>query len=63
MNINRAKEILEATENLEVLYHGSPVWLENVNSDNQMAYVRVLENDENIVVPVIDLNETGRELK
>ena len=63
MIINRAKEIIESPENIEVLHNGNSVWIENVNTTNGTAQVRVLDNDNNIVVPVNELNETGRELK
>lgn len=63
MIINRAKEIIESPKHIEVLHNGNQVWIENVNTSNGTAHVRVLENNENIVVPVNELNETGRELK
>ncbi|MFA5523432.1 MAG: H-type small acid-soluble spore protein [Tissierellales bacterium] len=61
---NRANEILKQTrENIEVLHNGNQIWIENVNPKDNTAQVRVLENNQNIVVPVDELNETGRELK
>lgn len=64
MLINRANEILnQKRENIEVLHNGNQVWIENVNSMSNTAQIRVLENNQNIEVPVNELNETGRELK
>ncbi len=64
MLFNRANEILKQKhENIEVLHNGNQVWIEDVNSLNDTAQVRVLENNQGIVVPVNELNETGRELK
>jgi H-type small acid-soluble spore protein len=61
--IARAQEIIDSPENIEVLHNGNQVWIENVNTSNGTAQVRVLDNSENIVVPVNELDETGRELK
>ncbi len=64
MKINRANEVLNQNRrNIEVLHNGNSVWLEDVNSLNNTAQVRVLENNQSMVVPVNELNETGRELK
>lgn len=64
MLFNRANEILkQKRENIEVLHNGNQVWIENVNSLNNTAQIRVLENNQNIEVPVNELNETGRQLK
>ncbi|SCG83799.1 hypothetical protein DW1_2235 [Proteiniborus sp. DW1] len=64
MLFNRANEILnQKRENIEVLYNGNQVWIEGVNSLNNTAHVRVLENNQGMVVPINELNETGRELK
>lgn len=63
MITNRVREILESTDNLEVLHNGNQVWIENIDTSSDTAKVRVLENNQNIVVPVNELTETGRELK
>lgn len=64
MQFNRANEILkQKRENIEVLHNGNQVWIEGVNSFNNTAQVRVLENNQGMVVPINELNETGRELK
>jgi H-type small acid-soluble spore protein len=57
MDSKRAKEILNNTEmNIEVLYHGSPVWLEEV-TDRNTAMVSYIENRRKEEVPVYKLVE------
>lgn len=64
MLTNRANEILnQHRRNIEVLHNGNQVWLEGINQMNNTANVKVLENNQNMTVPVDELNETGRELK
>ncbi|PAB60455.1 small, acid-soluble spore protein, H family [Anaeromicrobium sediminis] len=63
MDKNRVKDIMDADENLEVLYRGTSVWVEDVSSSQEEATVKVLETDELIQVPTSELRETGRELK
>ena len=53
----RAKQIIEAKENIHVLYQGSPVWIEGI-SDNNIAEVTSLKgNKARIEVPVNMLDE------
>lgn len=42
MDNTRARQILNSDENIDVLYHGTPVWIEGV-SDNGMAEVTTFE--------------------
>jgi len=63
MITSRIQEVLEAPDNIEILHKGNQVWIENVDMSNGTAQVRVLENNQNIVVPIDELTETGRELK
>ncbi len=59
MDNNRAKEILNQTkENIQVLYNGSPVWIEDVNSNN-IAEVTDLNNHEMSEAPVNKLVEVN----
>jgi H-type small acid-soluble spore protein len=59
MDNNRAKEILNQTkENIQVLYNGSPVWIEDVNTNNT-AQVTDLNNHEIIEAPVNKLVEVN----
>lgn len=57
MDIYRAKQIIEAKEKINVLYQGSPVWIEGV-SDNNIAEVTSLKGHKaRIEVPVNMLEE------
>jgi H-type small acid-soluble spore protein len=57
LDTKRAKEILNNTEStIEVLYNGSPVWLEDVK-DNNTAVVTYIENHRKEEVPVYKLVE------
>ncbi|WP_425447975.1 H-type small acid-soluble spore protein [Dethiothermospora halolimnae] len=63
MNSLKANEVIDMSENVEVLYKGTSVWIEHIKEDSNTAIVKVLETLENIEVPLEDLYETGRELK
>jgi len=52
----RAKEIISSGELIQVLYQGSPVWLENVK-DNNMAEITKLDGKDKMEVPVYLLVE------
>ncbi|MFZ5987500.1 MAG: H-type small acid-soluble spore protein [Bacillota bacterium] len=56
MDSNRAKQIMESDGVIEVLYQGSPVWIENVLSNNT-AEVSYIQNNEKKEVPVYMLVE------
>ncbi|HEX7057767.1 MAG TPA: small, acid-soluble spore protein, H family [Bacilli bacterium] len=43
MNIERAKEILHATETIDVQLNGQSVWIESVNPDKTVN-VRLMES-------------------
>lgn len=59
MDTQRAKEILNQTrENIQVLYNGSPVWIENVSSNNT-ADVTDLNSHMKIEAPVNKLVEVN----
>lgn len=59
MDSKRAKEILNQTRNnIQVLYNGSPVWIENVNSNNT-AEVTDLNNHMRLEAPVNKLVEVN----
>ena len=56
----RAKQIMEATEKINVVYQGSPVWIEGI-SDNNIAEVRSLQGSQaRIEVPVNLLEEKAQ---
>ena len=56
MDIERAKQILNSHEQIEVLFHGTPVWIENVK-DNNKVEVSYLNTNSRIKVPVNNLVE------
>lgn len=59
MDTQRAKEILNQTkENIQVLYNGSPVWIENVSSNNT-ADVTDLNSHMKMEAPVNKLVEVN----
>ncbi len=58
MNITRAQQIYNSEQNFQVLFNGSPVWIEGLSAGNQTARIRSLNDDENIIeVPVTELVE------
>ncbi|WP_027093869.1 H-type small acid-soluble spore protein [Cohnella thermotolerans] len=41
MNVQRAKQIYESKDTIEVEMEGRPVWIENVDTANGMATVQI----------------------
>ena len=60
MDSEYAIKILNAKENIEVLYNGTPVWIESVN-DNNTAKVTYLESRRVEDVPVYKLVESSKD--
>ena len=58
MDIQRAKQILNSREQIEVLYQGTPVWIENVK-DNNNVEVSYLDTSNRIEVQVNNLEENN----
>lgn len=56
MDLQRAKAILESPEEIDVVYHGAPVWLETINDGSTVA-VSFLDSRERAEVPVEALEE------
>ena len=57
MNINRARQIIESRDKIDVLYKDSPVWIEGV-SENNVAEVTLLTGSRSrIEFPVNMLTE------
>lgn len=56
MDSKRAREIVESHGVIEVLYQDTPVWIEEVKTNNK-ADVTVLETNERMDVPVEQLTE------
>lgn len=58
MDTERAKEILTQSGNIQVLYDGTPVWLENIK-DNNTVQVTYLDTHRREDVPVYKLVEVN----
>lgn len=58
MNTQRAQEILESAQEIDVNYNGTPVWIQHVDKEAGTARVFKAENPEDeMTVPVDQLNE------
>ncbi|WP_099191003.1 H-type small acid-soluble spore protein [Tepidibacter mesophilus] len=57
MILRRATEIIQSNDTVEVLYQNEPVWLENIDSRTETVYVRSIDNDKRMVVPIVELVE------
>jgi len=58
MNITRAQQIFNSEQSYQVLFNGSPIWIEGLSDDHQTARVRQLDGNESIMeVPVTQLAE------
>ncbi|MEJ8553544.1 H-type small acid-soluble spore protein [Tepidibacter sp. Z1-5] len=57
MILRRVTEILQSNDNIEVLYKDEPIWIENLDSRTKTAYVKSIDNDKRMVVPIIELVE------
>lgn len=58
MDSNRAKKIMESKGVIDVLYEGSPVWIENVLDNNTVQVSNIQTNDKQDV-PANMLVEKG----
>ncbi len=47
MNRQRAKEIIESPETINVTYHGEPIYIQNINESEETARIYPLSNPEN----------------
>lgn len=58
MDINRALQIIGSEDTIEVLHQGLPVWIEDINRENNTAAVKNINGKEMIKkVPVEELVE------
>jgi small acid-soluble spore protein H (minor) len=57
MNLNRVKEILSYKEEINVHYHGVPVWIESIEETGSMAMVSARGNDHSRLVAIDELDE------
>ncbi|MCL5058871.1 MAG: H-type small acid-soluble spore protein [Actinobacteria bacterium] len=55
MDYNRAREILESPDIIQVQYRGRPVWIENLDPEGKSASVST--DTETLTVSVRELNE------
>lgn len=58
LDSERARQIIDSPQKIEVLYQGSPVWIENV-TDNNTANVTYIETHDKVEVPVYRLVENN----
>jgi small acid-soluble spore protein H (minor) len=49
----KAESIINSRDNIEVLYQGSPVWIQSINGE--MARVKFMNTDSVSDIPVSDL--------
>jgi H-type small acid-soluble spore protein len=56
----RIEEILASPRYHEVLYNNQSVLIEKLNKEESTATVRINNSGENMVVPVVNLTETGK---
>ena len=54
----RAKQIISSKDKIQVLYQGSPVWIESIK-DNNTAEITNIDSQERIDVPVYKLVENN----
>lgn len=56
----RVEEILGSQKYYEVLYNNQPVLIEKLNKEQSTASIMINDTGEHMVVPVINLIETGK---
>lgn len=59
MILERAREILNSPNNIEVLYNKDSIWIESIDENQKIASIKNLENNQIMEVPVSKLSETG----
>jgi small acid-soluble spore protein H (minor) len=58
MNMNRVKQILSSSGDVEVKYNGASVWIDNLNEDGRTATVHLRGPlEERSVVEIAELAE------
>ena len=58
MDIERAKQLLNSPNNIQVFYKDKPIWIESVNEGNKTAAVTVIaQSEEPMNIPVNQLKE------
>lgn len=46
MDLNRVKEILSSSDEINVHYHGMPVWVESIDPTSSMATIQARGNHD-----------------
>lgn len=58
MKVDRAQQILNSSQNIEVTYQGTPIWITDVHNSTGTAHVKMPKNSTNLVeVSVEELTE------
>ncbi|QED48248.1 H-type small acid-soluble spore protein [Cytobacillus dafuensis] len=58
MDVNRVKQILSSSADIEVLYNGMSVWIDQINEDSTTATVHLRGPlEERSVVEISELQE------
>lgn len=57
MRLERIQEIINSTDNIDVFYRHSPVWIEGLDSNKGNANVTMLDTKTRMNVSIGDLEE------
>ncbi|MBW8351395.1 H-type small acid-soluble spore protein [Bacillus sp. IITD106] len=60
MEANRVKQIISSSAEIDVNYHGVPIWIDSLNEDGKTAIVQTIDNrklGERTTVEIADLEE------
>jgi small acid-soluble spore protein H (minor) len=57
MDIQRARKILESSQNIDVVYEGESVWIDDVNPDDNTARIHSLSTGKQMTVQLERLHE------
>ncbi|MCJ8007458.1 H-type small acid-soluble spore protein [Lederbergia wuyishanensis] len=60
MEANRVKQILSSSAEIDVKYHGVPIWIDSLNEDETTAIVQAIDNrklGEKTTVEIRELEE------
>jgi H-type small acid-soluble spore protein len=52
LDSTRARQILKSKENIDVLYNGSPIWIEGVSDNNAVEVTALSGSRQRMEVPV-----------
>ena len=59
MHANRAEEIMHSPFLTEVLYRSSPIWIDHIDKERNIAQVTYLEKGNTVEVSITQLDEKG----